>query len=1112
MDEALYMVTLPCGSIRYLDNACVEYLDLYEQEGEASSVLTEQYLHDSKITPMPQLNLIGVPKVQPAKRWQELFPPEWQHPALKAIDLVCKKNQAASFEFDKGKLGKSLVTIKPLCDAQANIIALAWHGKPLVARNHFQTAFESSVVAQWVISLAPIRRVIADANIDSIVSLSNLVHSSPQFFKKIRAAFSVKEINKQALQLFADEASTFSQNIAHSLTEEHLLQIAKVVVEESTEGQNQDFFLAKEDKNIWVSFELPKDDKAQRASVLFFNALDISALKKAEKIIEEREEFLGAVLKAIPDYLFVINLKTLNPIFKNKNLAKNLGFETPVDGDLFSFIQSISHPDDHLNKDMLKGVYKRLASGNIFETSLRLRDTYSGWKQLYFRCAAMDQDECGNVINAVVVARDITEILMAEKLISEKQKQYQLLADNYNDAVIATDCALNTTFVSPSISQVLGYSESDFLQNKSPLLILGFLPRKDFLERVLTDAALSIIKEDYSEVIEADVTKHSGDIIQAEIKISLLRDGDNKLEGMLFVVRDITQRKRYEHDKLLAAKVFENSTDGIYITNAMGNIEQVNKAFCHITGHSRLNIIGQKPSILGSGWHAGNFERDILPVLSQTGCWSGELMNRRKNGEAFLAAITISVVHNFKREVSGYITSFKDITEAKNSEEHVKKLAYFDPLTELPNRMLFKDRLFQAMQRGLRNRHYVAVLFLDLDGFKPVNDRYGHALGDQLLTQVAGRLSDCVRGDDTVARLGGDEFAIALHSLKDRHSAEFTAAKISKNIIKTLSKSFNIKKEVLKVGVSIGIALYPDDSIEQDSLLRHADIAMYHAKKSGKNQYQFFTHDMHTRDAKRQEVAEDIEGALERDEFILAYQPKYHTDNLSLIGFEALLRWQHPQGKLLTPGSFLANLKELGLGRDVGEMVFMKACLQLEQLVKNGFTGSISVNVFPRHFRDGQLPHFIQTLLSRYSFNPEQLILEISESIVMEDPGFSFSCMSRLKVLGVGITLDDFATGELALQSLRRLPIDEIKLDCQFIRNIDKDKQQLQFVKTLINLAKGFEKSVCVEGIERDAQLSLLKKIGVDQVQGYLMARPMLKEEVNIFFKKQTLLAHMIRQ
>ncbi len=1114
MHDALYMVTLPCGSIRYIDKACLDYLDLTDAFADLN-----KGQGDASVNSPEDLHTLA----NPVSRWQDLFPPEWQQSALKTIDQVCKDQQTASFEFDKGKLGKSLVTIKPLCDAQSNVIALSWYGKPLAVQNHFKSVFDTSVVAQWVVRLEPLRELLSRAGVHNAKQLEVALHR-PDFVKSLDSALLISDVNPQALKLLqADDSDEFESKLSGLISLESRKQILLSIVEGRV-NQKSDFFAVNEQVNIdgrgeggaaqlWLSFEIPQLPDQARSNAIFFSAMDISALKYAEQQLEERERFLGAVLKATPDYLIVVDVKTQKPIFSNRSLAEGLGFDHIPDNTPFTEIGQYLHEDDHFSPAMISSIFERLSAGNIFETSLRLKDAMGQWRQLYFRCAGMEKDADGNLLNVVVMARDVTDVLAAEQLVSENQRQFQLLADNFNDVVIATDCGLNVSFVSPSIKNVLGYTEENFVDPESGTALekIGLKDKVAFLERVLSDAALRIIEQDFSEVLEVELNTAESKSIQAEIKLSVLRDSNDKLEGMLFVLRDVTQRKRYEHDRLLASKVFETSTDGIYITDSDGYIEQVNSSFCQITGYKKSEIIGQKPSVLGSGWHEGNFESDIMPVLRSSGSWQGEIMSRRKGGEAFLAELTISSVQNYHGEISGFITSFKDITEAKNSQEHVKKLAYYDPLTELPNRMLFQDRLYQALQRGVRNRHFVAVLFLDLDGFKPVNDRYGHAFGDLLLKQVSMRLADCVRGDDTVARLGGDEFAIILHSLKDRNTAESTAAKISKKILNEIAKSYQIRNEIIRIGTSIGISLYPDDSIEQDALLRYADIAMYHAKKSGKNQYQFFKHDMHSRDTKRQELATDLERALENDEFVLALQPKFQKNDLKLIGFEALLRWQHPDGRLLKPASFIRSVAELGLGQLLGELVFKKAVNTLSQMAEQGYEGSLSVNVFARHFRDGHLPRFIECLLKNTQFKPEQLMLELSESMLMEDPGFTYSCLSGLKALGVQIALDDFATGELALQNLRRLPVDEIKLDRQFIMKIDEDPSQLQFVKTLINLAKGFDKKVCVEGIERDMQLTLLNETAVDHVQGYLMSEPLLNDEVDQFMQHRRAVSDIIQ-
>jgi len=1099
MDDALYMVTLPCGSIRYIDPACLSYLNLLDQyqldQGDP--------VHSSE----PQAQPFEYAQHLPAKRWQDVFPPEWQHPAHRAVDAVCKNVQASSFEFDKGKLGKSLITVKPLCDAQSNIIALAWHGKPIKVKNHFQTAFENSVVAQWVLKLEPLALFFLSYNIRSVQDLHKHLQT-PTFISRFRDACSIKEVNKQTLELFAlSDREDFSAKFTQCLDDQVITKLAHALFQiEGSLSRRQDVIqtikTGSGDKKVWMSFDLPEQQAGERSNIVLFNALDISVFKQTEKNLEEKEEFLDAVVTAVPDYLLVVDLNTLTPVFANKSLIENFGYKKQDIDDVFEFFKNITHPEDIIPDNMLSHISKRLSDGHLYETSLRLRKKDGEWRQVYFRCAPMEKNS-KRVRSAVVVARDITDIASAEEMLTKLKNKYQILADNFQDLVIATDKQLNINFISPSVEKVLGYSVQEFMDLESPFTHLRLDTKKSFFERVLLDAQICLIENAYSEVIDLSVPTKAGNIIQLEANVSVLKDSLGKSEGMLFVLQDVTQRNIDNRDRLLAAKVFEVSTDGIYITDDKGTIQQVNNAFCEITGYSRESIVGKKPSAFSSGWHDGDFESDIKPSLVQFGTWSGELMSRRANGAAFFGDINISSIKNNDGNVTGFITSFRDITEEKSSTEKIKKLAYYDPLTELPNRMLFLDRLSQAMQRGLRNRHYVAVLFLDLDGFKPVNDRYGHALGDKLLSQVAMRLGECVRGDDTVARMGGDEFAFVLHSLKNKHVAEKTAAKACRKILDALKPTFELEGKPVSVGASIGIALYPDDSIDRNLLLRYADIAMYHAKKSGKNQYQFFMNDMHTRDVKRQKVAQSIEHAIENDQLCLEFQPQFNAQSLQLTGFEALLRWHHPDGRVLKPASFLRELNEVGLGKKTGELVFHLACQKLEQLNSQGFSGTMNINVFSRHYRDGQLLSFIQSLLEKYNIQASQLVLDINESILMDDPGFAYSCLSALKQLGLTIVMDDFARSDVALKNLRRMPIDEVKIDRQHIMNMDKDTEQAQFVEVLVQLAKGLGKRVSVEGIERESQLELLQATELSSLQGYLMAKPMPVEQLDEYIKAQ---------
>ena len=600
-----------------------------------------------------------------------------------------------------------------------------------------------------------------------------------------------------------------------------------------------------------------------------------------------------------------------------------------------------------------------------------------------------------------------------------------------------------------------------------------------------------------------------GEVVPVELKFSILRDEHKLLEGMLILGRDITERRKIEADQHLAAKVFENSMEGIYITGVDGNVQQINKAFTTITGFTEEQVLGKKPSNLGSGWHDKSYTNEILPALTKNKYWEGELLSRRSSGEAFLIWMSISTVTDARGGFLGSITSFRDITEEKSSEESIRKLAYYDPLTDLPNRQLFSDRLSQALQRANRNRHYISILFMDLDGFKQVNDDHGHAIGDRLLTEVALRLKACIRSDDTVARMGGDEFTIILNALDGREAAEKASTQIARKVLKKLNKPFLIQDKELFIGASIGIAHYPDDSNSAEDLIKYADTAMYHAKQAGKNGYQFYTDDMHQRAQQRLGVEQDIRQALTNDEFVLAFQPKLVTASQRTYGFEALLRWRHPEKGIIQPSGFMRALDELGLGSKMGEWVIEKACWQLKDWIDQGHKKcNISVNVFARHYRDGALVETVARVLKETAFSPELLTIEFSENLLMNDIGFAYAVLTDLKALGVRVAIDDFATGLLSLQYLNRLPVDEIKVDKQFIQHIDSDDEQMRLVSTMICIANHLGFEVVAEGVERQEQFDLLVEAKCPKVQGFLFSRPLFSDDAIAYLASRKKAGH----
>ena len=690
----------------------------------------------------------------------------------------------------------------------------------------------------------------------------------------------------------------------------------------------------------------------------------------------------------------------------------------------------------------------------------------------------------------------------------------------FKDSAISCMDDLAEAFQKPVFIHKLRFSMQLVSANKQAIDLFEYADQEElgkhlawhFPEHVLMDIAAFLLPHASTEQREIIFTDHHRSSVEdlwlclscfsVNSKLCLLCSAASS-RSVLRALKQTKYSRAYQQERALSAKAFEIIADALYITDKAGEVIQVNQAFCDISGYARTEVLGIKPSEFKSGWHAGYFAEHIEPQLQEAGVWFGEIMARRKNGEAFVAAMHIAEVRDSNGVLTNHITAFHEVAEQAATDQKVKQLAYYDPLTNLPNRTLFSDRLFQALQRGVRERYFAALLFLDLDGFKPVNDRFGHALGDQLLTQVAARLVDCVRGDDTVARMGGDEFAIILHSLKSRDIAESSSATNCKKILHALDEPFLLEGQRLSIGASIGIALYPDDAIEQDSLLRCADVAIYHAKKFGKNQYQFYTDDMHRRDNKRQELAQDIERAISSRELSMVYQPRFDANSLSLIGFEALLRWQHADGRVLKPSMFLRSIEELGLGEQVGEMVLSLVFDKLQKLCASGFIGQISVNIFQQHFRAGKIAPSIASLLKQYDVAPHQIMLEFKEAMIMEDTGFAFSSLQSLRQLGVQLALDDFATGEVGLKSLRRLPFDEMKIDKQFMMKLDQSEDQLNFVKTLIDLINGFKSRVCIEGVERETQLDLLQSCNIYCLQGYLLGEPMPEQELEAFIARQ---------
>jgi diguanylate cyclase (GGDEF)-like protein/PAS domain S-box-containing protein len=691
----------------------------------------------------------------------------------------------------------------------------------------------------------------------------------------------------------------------------------------------------------------------------------------------------------------------------------------------------------------------------------------------------------GEVVGAFGFATDLTPIVEAQRAVAESERELRTILDNLQDTYYRTDQEGRILRLSPSAERLLGYAPEELVgRHMSDLYAMPG-------ER---DAFLSALRANGGTVSgqETHLRHRDGRDIWVLTNAHFVRNDAGAVIGVEGTTRDITERRRAEEQIRLAAKVYENSSEGVLVTDAENRIVSVNPAFSLITGYEAHEVIGRKPSLLSSGRHDAEFYAAMWRSLERDGRWRGEIWNRRKSGETFPEWLSIASVRDAEGRLTHHVALFSDITDRKQAEERIDFLAHHDPLTELPNRLLFKDRFERAMAHGLRADTRTALLFVDLDRFKAVNDSLGHLVGDTLLRDAAQRLQACVRETDTVCRQGGDEFLVALTDVREDEAV----ARVAEKVLAALAQSFKIEAHEVMISSSIGIAIGPNDGKDFETLLRKADLAMYHAKDAGRNTFRFYDERMNTDSHERMDLRQRIHRGLDRDEFLLHYQPLVDLASGRIVGAEALVRWLCPERGLIAPAHFIPIAEESGLIVPLGEWVLHEACRELKTWHALGHSHlSMAVNLSAIQFRRGGLEDSLRAALAVTGIPASALELELTESILLHEADQALAVIQRLKGMGVRLAIDDFGTGYSSLAYLKRLAVDKLKIDQSFVRDMAHDADDAAIVRAVIQMAKSLNLAVLAEGVETALVADSLRALNCDMVQGFHFGRPVTAEE-----------------
>lgn len=808
--------------------------------------------------------------------------------------------------------------------------------------------------------------------------------------------------------------------------------------------------------------------------------IDLSARRRTEEQLEE----LLAQQHLIFDHAHggILMLRQRQIIKCNQTLAEMFGYAAVADLEGGTTAKLYQSPEQFEAIGRL--AYEQLATQGSasFEVEMRRRDGERLWVLQSGRPLRRD-----DVLSSpsIWVYTDVTERKRAEL---ERLRSEEMFAKAFDACPLAASISTlgegRFIAVNASFERNFGRTRAELLGRTT--VEFGFWKDRESRQAFIEEIGRRGCVLDF----ESLWSREGGE--PCPVLISSVFVELNGEKCILTYIADISSRKKAEDDLRVAAAAFE-SQEGMVITDHQGIILRVNRAFVETTGYTAEEAVGHTPRILQSGLHDAEFYRSMWRTINETGSWQGEIWDRRKNGEVYPKWLTITAIKNDAGVVTHYIGTHFDITERKAAEERIATLAFYDQLTGLPNRTLLQDRLRQAKKASQRTGQFGALLFIDLDNFKTLNDSLGHHYGDLLLRQVGERLTQVVRQGDTVARLGGDEFVVLLLDLGDRgEEAGKAAERIGKKILTALRVSYALGEAILHCAASIGVTLFRGVGENIDELMKQADLAMYKAKESGRNQLRFFDPTLESAVQAKAALEADLRRALTDSQLELFYQPQIIGET-TLAGVEALVRWHHPERGMVSPAEFIPVAEETGLILHLGAWVVESACRQLvawratPELAKV----AVAVNVSARQFAQDDFVETVRTILVATGADPRLLKLELTESVVAENVGAMVIKMQALRQLGIGFALDDFGTGYSSLAYLKRLPLDQLKIDRSFVRDVLVDPSDATIARTIVALAASLGLGVIAEGVETANQLAFLRDIGCNAYQGYYFGRPM---------------------